>query len=117
MNRYISAVSGPSCSYVKLATYNNCSNAEVASSIPVASDYVYKAPTKEGFDPTSAVVDTSLSTAPTNTPNYTPQYTVPNYAPITTLNTGNSCSGYSGILNAYGGMDGSGSCTTNYINN
>ena len=54
--------------------------------------------------------------------NFVPSYTVPNYPPITTVslthgNTVPGCGGYFNILDAYGGMSGQNTCTTNFINN
>jgi hypothetical protein len=97
------SVNGLSCSYARLGKYSNCATQEKAAA-PVKT---------ENFDP-------SPTTLPTPTPtavNYTPSYTVPNYAPIKTtalVYTGNSCSGYPNIMDAYG--KDAGNCVTNYIN-
>ena len=120
-------VNGPSCSYAKLKTYANCARAEkrpaaaptVAVAAPPAPVAVAAAPATEGYylDPS---VDSLPGNANSGEKNYTPSYTVPDYAPINTdslITKGDaSCGGYRKILNAYSGMNGS-SCTTNYTNN
>lgn len=121
------SVNGPSCSYAKLKTYANCARAEIRPSVPVnvaaaatpapVEVAAPAAPVMEGYlDPSPYSLPGGANSGPTN---YTPSYTVPNYAPINTnsLISGEaSCGGYRKILGAYGGMNGS-SCTTNYINN
>ena len=128
------SVNGPSCSYAKLKTYANCARAEIRPSVPVnvaaaatpapvsvaapaPVEVAAPAPVAEGYlDPSPYSLPGGANSGPTN---YTPSYTVPNYAPINTnsLISGEaSCGGYRKILGAYGGMNGS-SCTTNYINN
>jgi len=75
---------------------------------------------REGFYYLDPSVDSLPGNANSGEKNYTPSYTVPNYAPINTdsliTKDDASCGGYRKILQAYGGMNGS-SCTTNYINN
>ena len=53
-------------------------------------------------------------------PAYMPSYKVLNQAPINTnslIHQANSCGNYPNIMSAYGGMDGSSQCQTNFINN
>lgn len=105
------SVNGLSCSYARLGKYSNCATQEKSVSPSVAPA---SAPKKESFDPSPTTLPT---VKPTET-NYTPSYSVPNYAPIkpsTLVYTGNSCSGYPSIIDAYG--KDAGSCVTNYINN
>jgi hypothetical protein len=126
-------VNGPACSYAKLKTYANCARAEkprvAAPEIPAAATVAAPAPAApaapaapvaEGYYYLDPSVDSLPGNANSGEKNYTPSYTVPNYAPINTdsliTKDDASCGGYRKILQAYGGMDGS-SCTTNYINN
>ena len=113
---YSNFVNGPSCSYAKLKTYANCARAEKRPAVAVAAPPTPVA--KEGYylDPS---VDSLPGNANSGEKNYTPSYTVPDYAPINidSLSKGDaSCGGYKKILTAYSGMNGS-SCTTNYTNN
>lgn len=132
-------VNGPACSYAKLKTYANCARAEkprvappvavaaapappAAPEAPVAPAAPVAAPaaTTEGYYYLDPSVDSLPGNANSGEKNYTPSYTVPDYAPITpdALITKDdaSCGGYRKILVAYSGMNGS-SCTTNYTNN
>jgi len=103
------SVNGLSCSYARLGTYSNCATQEKSvTPSPVV------APVKiESFDPSPTTLPGSAPSAV----NYTPSYTVPNYAPVkpTLISAGNSCAGYPNVIDAYG--KNAGNCVTNYINN
>lgn len=120
-------VNGPSCSYARLKTYSNCARNEVKSApAPAPAPVSVASPPAAAPAPAAAVPEGYLDPSPMSLPgnansgekNYTPSYTVPDYAPIATSTfSGSECGGYRKILNAYGGMESSGSCVTKYMTN
>jgi hypothetical protein len=130
------------CSTAEIATAPQLSSSDYvySGSIPTASQSAAGKAASQNAPVNPTMVGSSgqpVAAAPTNVantttgvqegyyyadavdPNYVPHYAVPNYAPINTasLTYGGNCAGYPSIMSAYGGMEGSGNCVTNFINN